>query len=131
MKQENIEILFSKLDRHIERCEKLPGYKVYIYVKHDNLDTLNNYVMLKVLKKITTDYVVQGHGINVEFSNGSKIVVKVFNETLRAVKTHVLFVDNTIREAELRPVATGSIIPYETETGGMILTPKPIFFSLE
>ena len=58
------------------------------------------------------------------------IAARAFGEELREVKMHVLFVDNKIREKELRTVATGSILQYETETGAF-LTPKPIFFNLD
>lgn len=131
MEQKNKDDLFGKLNRHIERCEKCPGYKVYFYVKKENAKQFAEDVMRNIVDRITTEYcIVAGKGMTIKFPNGSIITARAFGEELRAVKMHVLFVDNKIREKELRLVATGSIIQYETETGAF-LTPKPIFFNLD
>lgn len=130
MEQKNKDDLFGKMNRHIERCEKCPGYKVYFYVKKENISKFAEHVMPNIVKGITTDYVIAGKGMCVKFPNGSIIEAKSFNDGLRGKKMHVLFVDNKIRERELLQVAAGSILQYETETGAF-LTPKPIYFNLD
>ena len=125
----------------LDRCYLMPGYSILIYTKDFDLCCdLNDEIMDYYKSK---DSEIKGGYLSIHpqvfvdvddspfesynqlnFDNGSKIIIAPLNAWLTDQQAHVVIFDSHIKrdivESKLKP----TIIPYELENGAKIVNPK-------
>lgn len=124
----------EKLNMFFFRCGTMPNYKGIMYVKNaDNLKTMLD-VVIDSVEKENSPFIEKVFNEEkshvVCFKNGSYFYFLVVDNTdILGEQCHVMFVDNQIREHELRELSP-VINMYEPPNGCAMLNPKPIYLNL-
>lgn len=134
MTNTHIKEAVEKLNMFFFRCGTMPNYKGIMYVKNaDNLKAMLE-VVIDPVEKENSPFIKEVFNEEkshiVYFKNGSHFSFLVVDGIdILGEQCHVMFVDNQIREHELRELLP-VINMYEPPSRYAMLNPKPIYLNL-
>lgn len=130
IKEESKDILHMKLIR----CVSYKNYRVAIYVNGNTKDIRN---FLKgmyggdVYFDAEAEFYGDGLTFNVVFPNGSSIFVISTDELITDYNSHIIFMDNRIRESFIIESIRPKVDEYRIDSQNAMINPKPIYIYFE